>query len=228
MPHNAMPPGLTNDPARDGPVRSGSEADRLAQLLVAVRGCVVCAADLPSGARPVVQIDAAARLLVIGQAPGAKVHASGVPWKDDSGNRLREWLGIEENVFYDPKSVALMPMGFCYTGASNGADLPPRPECAPLWHGRLLEAMPNRRLTLLVGSYAQGRYLTFKPRRTMTDVVRDFSRSEPGFFPLPHPSWRSTLWMRRNPWFEGDVLPALRLAVRNALMSTNQPSGHPT
>ena len=186
-------------------------------LLSDVRRCTVCAAHLPLGPRPVVQIGSAARLLIVGQAPGSKVHASGVPWQDDSGLRLRDWLGIGSDIFYDPAHVALLPMGFCYPGAANGADLPPRPECAPLWHDRLLAELPQRRLTVLVGLHAQRRYLDGDRRQTLTEAVRGFRQHLPGRFPLPHPSWRSTGWMRRNAWYEEDVLPALRDAVRGAL-----------
>jgi uracil-DNA glycosylase len=160
-------------------------------------------------------------LLVIGQAPGRRVHESGVPWDDASGARLREWMGIDEAAFYDPRRVALMPMGFCYPGASKtGGDRPPRPECAPLWHGRLREQMREVRLTLLVGLHAQKAYLRALSGRTLTETVRNFERSPPGFLPLPHPSWRSTGWMRRNPWFETEVLPKLRARIAAALGET--------
>ncbi len=179
---------------------------------------MVCKGSLPFGPRPVVQLGSLARLLVIGQAPGRRVHESGVPWEDASGARLREWIGIDEAAFYDPTRVALMPMGFCYPGASKtGGDRPPRPECAPLWHGRLREHMPKVGLTLLVGLHAQKAYLTALPARTLTETVRNFERCPPGFLPLPHPSWRSTGWMRRNPWFGTEVLPKLRARVAAAL-----------
>jgi uracil-DNA glycosylase len=184
-------------------------------LLKEIRACTVCAAVLQAGPRPIVQIGAGARLVIIGQAPGARVHASGVPWQDDSGERLRAWAGIDESDFYDARKVALVPMGFCYPGKAKSGDLPPRPECAPLWHDRVRAMLKNTRLTLLVGSYAQAHYL--ESYRSLTDTVRRFASAGPGFFPLPHPSWRSGIWMRRNPWFEADVLPALRKAVRKAL-----------
>jgi uracil-DNA glycosylase len=187
------------------------------RLLKDVRGCTVCAAFLPHAPRPVIQLGAGARLVIIGQAPGSKVHASGVPWQDDSGDRLRSWTGLDATTFYDPDRVALVPMGFCYPGAGDGADLPPRPECAPLWHAKLLGALPQRRLTLLVGIHAQGYYLKTQPKQTMTETVRGFATHLPSFLPLPHPSWRSTGWMRKNPWFEAKVLPALRTAVRRAM-----------
>jgi uracil-DNA glycosylase len=162
----------------------------------------------------VVQFSAKSRLVIIGQAPGSRVHESGVPWQDDSGDRLRDWAGISPAEFYDPALVALVPMGFCYPGKGKSGDLPPRPECAPLWHDRVLAMLKDRRLTLLVGSYAQANYLKTK---NLTDAVRDFRTHGAGFFPLPHPSWRSGIWMKRNPWFASDVLPALRAAVRKAL-----------
>jgi uracil-DNA glycosylase len=161
-----------------------------------------------------VQFSPASRIVIIGQAPGSRVHESGVPWQDDSGDRLRAWTGLTAAEFYDPARVALVPMGFCYPGKGSSGDLPPRPECAPLWHERILATLPDRRLTLLVGSYAQAHYLKTK---NLTDAVRDYGVHGPDFFPLPHPSWRSGIWMKRNPWFEKDVLPALRKAVRRAL-----------
>lgn len=164
------------------------------------------------------QFSARSRLVIVGQAPGSRVHRSGIPWDDRSGDRLRDWTGLSRAEFYDPDKVALVPMGFCYPGRGRSGDMPPRRECAPLWHGRVFDCLAELRLTLLVGSYAQAHYhRACKPRRTLTEAVRDFRASDDGLFPLPHPSWRSTLWMRRNPWFESDVLPALRVAVRTAL-----------
>jgi uracil-DNA glycosylase len=189
----------------------------LNDLLVEVRRCRHCALHLPLGPRPVLQAGRGARILIVGQAPGSKVHESGIPWRDQSGERLREWMDITEEAFYDPTRVALMPMGFCYPGASNGADLPPRPECAPLWHGRLIAAMPKLQLTLLVGIHAQAYYLRDRKKPTMTDTVKAFAAFRPTLLPLPHPSWRSTGWMSRNPWFEKKVLPELRKAVRRIL-----------
>jgi uracil-DNA glycosylase len=165
-----------------------------------------------------VQFSASSRLVIVGQAPSSRVHATGVPWDDRSGDRLRDWTGLSRDEFYDPDKIALVPMGFCYPGRGRSGDKPPRRECAPLWHARVFEHLGNLRLTLLVGSYAQAHYhRARKPRRSLTETVRDFRTSGEGLFPLPHPSWRSTIWMRRNPWFERDVLPALRAAVRTAL-----------
>ncbi|SJZ45462.1 Uracil-DNA glycosylase [Enhydrobacter aerosaccus] len=184
-------------------------------LLQEVQSCTVCASTLPAGPRPVVQFSGRSRLVIIGQAPGSRVHASGVPWNDRSGERLRDWTGLTAAEFYDPTKVALIPMGFCYPGAGKSGDLPPRRECAPLWHDRILEVLPARRLTLLVGGYAQARYLG--KGQALTKTVKNFARHRPDFFPLPHPSWRSAIWMRRNPWFEAEVLPELQQAVREAM-----------
>lgn len=165
-----------------------------------------------------VQFSPQSRLLIIGQAPGARVHESGIPWNDRSGERLRDWAGLDEETFYDPAQVALLPMGFCYPGKGASGDLPPRPECAPLWHARVLARLKKVGLTLLVGSYAQAYYLkAFGKRRALADAVENFADFGPAFFPLPHPSWRSGIWMKRNPWFEQDVVPALRSAVRRVL-----------
>jgi uracil-DNA glycosylase len=191
--------------------------DTIRAILPEIRSCTVCAKHLPQAPRPVVQFGASAKIIIIGQAPGSKVHASGVPWQDQSGERLRDWTGLAEQTFYDPASVALMPMGFCYPGAKDGADLAPRPECAPLWHARILALLPKLSLTILVGIHAQSYYLRGAAKPTMTETVREFAAYGPKLMPLPHPSWRSTGWMRRNAWFEADVLPALRKRVRAAL-----------
>jgi uracil-DNA glycosylase len=192
-------------------------AETLDQLLNDVRLCGVCAAHLPFGPRPIVQMGREAPVLIIGQAPGSKVHASGVPWRDESGARLRQWMGMDEETFTDARRVAMVPMGFCYPGRGASGDLPPRPECAPLWHERLLSHQPERRLTLLVGAHAQGHYLKGRTPSNRTDTVRDFRRHLPKIFPLPHPSWRSTIWTRKNPWFEAEALAALRQAIAGAL-----------
>jgi uracil-DNA glycosylase len=187
----------------------------LAEAAAAARACRHCAAVLPLGPRPVFRVSTTATLLIAGQAPGTKVHASGIPWNDPSGERLRSWLAMDKATFYDESRVAILPMGFCYPGrVPNGGDAPPRPECAPLWRERLLGLMPSIRLTLLVGSYAQ---IDTLGRGPMTDRVRDFRAHLPDRFPLPHPSWRTTGWERRNPWFEAEALPALRFAVAEGL-----------
>lgn len=183
-------------------------------LLDEVRQCRVCAADLPLGPRPVLRASPSARLLIIGQAPGTKVHESGVPWHDPSGDRLRDWMAMDRDVFYDEARVAIIPMGFCYPGRDkNGGDKPPRPECAPLWHARLLATLPALELTLLVGAYAQRHYLRQRAGRTVTATVAAWRYCLPRYFPLPHPSWRTRAWARRNPWFEMEVVPELRRRV---------------
>jgi len=178
------------------------------------RACRICAPHLPLGPRPVFRVSPSARLLIIGQAPGTRVHDSGVPWDDRSGDRLRDWLRLDPGTFYDTARVAIVPMGFCYPGRDKaGGDAPPRPECAPAWHPRLLPLMPAVGLTLLVGSYAQAHYLGRRRRKTMTETVRRFEDHLPAFLPLPHPSWRNTAWLKKNPWFEADLLPVLRRRV---------------
>ena len=191
--------------------------DAFETLLAEARACQACAGLLPHDPRPVVQASPAARVLIIGQAPGSKVHASGVPWDDDSGDRLREWTGLSRETFYDARQVALVPMGLCYPGKASGGDLPPRKECAPLWHERLIAGMLGLRLTLLVGQYAQKTYLPRELRGSLTDAVRRHREAPAGIIPLPHPAWRSRLWMQRHPWFEAEVLPLLQRRVREAL-----------
>jgi uracil-DNA glycosylase len=190
----------------------------LKRILREVRGCRICEAELPLGPRPVVQLGSTARLSIIGQAPGNKVHQSGIPWNDASGDRLRDWLKLDRSAFFDEARVAILPMGFCYPGAGeNGADKPPRPECAPRWHERLLQHLPDLQLTLLVGQYAHRHYLGTGRKTPMTETVKAFSQHGPQFFPLPHPSWRSVIWMRKHPWFEEAVIPELRKAVRKLI-----------
>ena len=187
----------------------------LNSLLDEVRACRACANVLPLGPRPVVQISATARILIASQAPGMKVHESGIPFSDASGDRLREWMGVSADQFYDESKIAILPMGLCYPGRQpSGGDAPPRPECAPLWRGRLLAHMPDLRLTLLVGTHAQTEVLG--PGK-MTERVMSFRDYLPTIFPLPHPSWRSRHWAAKNPWFDADVLPLLRDAVQDAL-----------
>ena len=182
-----------------------------------IAACKVCEAHLPHGVRPVVQFSSDARILIIGQAPGSKVHASGIPWDDPSGDRLREWTGLSKPQFYDADKVALVPMGFCYPGKASGGDKPPRKECAPLWHNRILATLPKDRLTLLVGTFAQAYYLPAARKMSLTDRVQSYGQFMPSHWPLPHPAWRSTLWMRNNSWFETDVLPALKSQVAEIL-----------
>lgn len=192
--------------------------DTLADTLAAVRACTACAAHLPLGPRPVLRAAVSARLLVVGQAPGTRVHETGIPWNDRSGDRLRAWLAIDRDTFYDEQRIAIMPMGFCYPGRdAKGGDRPPRPECAPLWHPRLRPLLPAVELTLLVGRYAQSYYLGERCRPSVTETVAAWREYRPELLPLPHPSWRSTGWLRRNPWFEDAVVPELRGRVHALL-----------
>jgi uracil-DNA glycosylase len=191
----------------------------LEKLAAEVRACRQCT-DLPLGPRPVLRVSTSARVLIAGQAPGTRVHASGVPWDDASGQRLRQWLAMSDEEFYDVSKVAILPMGFCYPGRlPRGGDRPPRAECAPIWRDRLVALMPQVRLTLLVGSYAILHALG--PGR-MSDRVERFRDYLPTFFPLPHPSWRTIGWEKANPWFAGELLPELRTNIRNILCVTDQ------
>ena len=192
----------------------------LADLVDAARACRVCAAHLPLGPRPVLRATTTARLLIVGQAPGTKVHETGVPWNDPSGDRLRDWLDLDREAFYDEARIAIMPMGFCYPGRDpRGGDLPPRPECAPLWHPPLRAALPGIALTLLVGSYAQRYYLGKRRKASMTETVRAWRDYLPDLLPTPHPSWRNTAWLKKHPWFEAELVPVLRQRVA-ALMGS--------
>lgn len=186
-------------------------------LLNEIAGCQVCVPHLPNPPRPVLSVSSSARLLIIGQAPGQRVQQSGIPWSDASGKQLRAWLQLSEQQFYDASHIAIVPMGFCYPGKGRSGDLPPRPECAPLWHARLLQSMPDIRMTLLIGSYAQAYYLAKKAKPTLTATVANHAEYLPEFFPLPHPSPRNRFWQSSNPWFEKDVLPVLRDKVHLAL-----------
>jgi uracil-DNA glycosylase len=189
----------------------------LQELLSHVRECHVCEKQLPQAPKPVLQAKATARLLIIGQAPGARVHTTGIPWSDASGNRLRQWLALDNATFYDSTRVAIIPMGLCYPGNDSNSDKPPRPECAPLWHKPLLTFLPKVQLVLLVGMYAQWYYLHNRRQSTLTETVRRFYRYLPHWFPLPHPSWRNIRWQYQNPWFEIEVIPILRILVKKCL-----------
>ena len=186
--------------------------------LAEARACRLCAADLPLGPRPVLRASATARLMIVGQAPGTRVHASGIPFNDPSGDRLRAWLGIDRETFYDERRLAILPMGLCYPGQdARGADKPPMKICAPTWHPRIRPLLPKLELTLLVGLYAQARYLGPARKKSLTETVQCWRDYGPEFLPLPHPSWRNTAWLKRNPWFEAEVLPELRRRVATLL-----------
>lgn len=198
--------------------------ESFASLLVQVRACQLCAASLSHGVRPVVQLHPDARVLIAGQAPGRKVHVSGVPFDDASGERLREWLGVSRDEFYDARQFALLPMGFCYPGVGASGDLPPRPECAPAWRARVLAQLPAIKLTLVLGQYAQAYHMPDGPS-SVTDAVRGWRRSWPEAIALPHPSPRNNRWFLRNPWFAAEVLPVLRRRVRRLLSVRGAPLG---
>lgn len=185
-------------------------------LLKEVRSCTLCAEHLPLGPRPVLQFHPAARILIAGQAPGRKVHETGVPFNDASGDRLRDWLGLSRAQFYDPKQVAILPMGFCYPGTGKSGDLPPRPECAPAWRASLLARLNHLRITFVVGQYALAYHLPDE-RGSLTEIVGRWRSFDPNIVPLPHPSPRNNLWLARNPWFEKELIPVLRQRVREAL-----------
>ena len=197
-----------------------SEAERMDRLLGEIHACRICEAHLPHGPRPVLQASATSRLLVVSQAPGRKVHDSRIPFNDVSGERLREWLGIDRDTFYDASRVAIVPMGFCFPGSGRGGDLPPRPECAPAWHPRLLPLLTQVRLTLAIGQYAQAGLLGATRASTLTDTVRAWrTHLARGVLPLPHPSPRNRPWVMHNPWFEAELLPVLRQRVADVLVS---------
>lgn len=189
-------------------------------LLAEVRACRICAAHLPLGPRPVLQLHPKAVILIAGQAPGRKVHESGVPFDDASGNRLREWLGVTREEFYDPRAIAILPMGFCYPGSGSSGDLEPRPECARTWREQLLSELRAVKLTVVLGQYAQAYHFN-GGGSSLTEFVMSWRTYWPSMIPLPHPSPRNNLWLRRNPWFERDLLPPLRKRVSQVLRHTN-------
>jgi uracil-DNA glycosylase len=192
------------------------------ELLRSISTCDICRDILPHPPRPVVRLSAGSPILIIGQAPGRKVHQSGIPWDDKSGETLRRWLGVTSERFYDLRYFSILPMGFCYPGKGASGDLPPRPECGRRWHPVVLPALRRTTLTLLVGTYAQSYYLGTSAKNNLTETVRHFREYLPRFFPLVHPSPRNGIWLRRNPWFERDVVPALRQAVSAAMLSSER------
>ncbi len=187
-----------------------------ASLLTTVRACTLCADSLPLGPRPVVQVHPLARILIAGQAPGRKVHDTGIPFNDASGDRLRSWLNLSREVFYDEELVAMLPMGFCFPGTSKAGDLPPRPECAPAWRAPLLAQLKNLQLTLVIGQYAQAYHLP-NAGASLTETVQAWQKNWPHMVSLPHPSPRNNRWLKRNPWFEEALLPMLRTRVSEVL-----------
>ncbi|GDX78409.1 hypothetical protein LBMAG42_02200 [Deltaproteobacteria bacterium] len=191
----------------------------LASLLNEIRACRLCEAHLPLGPRPVLRAASSARILIAGQAPGTRVHASGVPWQDPSGDRLRAWLGLKPEVFYDESNVAIVPMGFCYPGRAGGGDAPPRPECAPAWRHRVLAHLPNIRMTVVIGAYAQAWHLAERRKATLGQTVEAWRQYAPEHFPLPHPSPRNQRWLNDRPWFEAEVVPTVQRRVEEVLSS---------
>jgi uracil-DNA glycosylase len=191
-------------------------------LLQKIRSCQECKKHLPHGPRPVLSPGPLAKIIVIGQAPGRIVHNTGIPWNDKSGDNLRKWLNIDKALFYNTEIFGIMPMGFCYPGTGKSGDLPPRPECAPLWHQQLLDEMPKATLFLLIGNYAQKYYLNGKEKKTLTETVMHFEEYLPRYFPLPHPSPRNNIWMKKNEWFGEEVLPVLRSKVEALLDMANR------
>lgn len=187
---------------------------KLADLTSQIRSCKLCDKELPLAPNPIVLPSRTARLIIIGQAPGTKVHHSCIPWDDASGDRLRDWMGLSRDIFYDNDKIAIMPMGFCYPGKGKSGDLPPRTECAPQWHQPLLELMPQIELVILVGMYAQKYYLKDFCKSTLTETVRAWQTYAPRYLPIPHPSPRNRLWLKRNVWFEHDVVPVLKQHVK--------------
>jgi uracil-DNA glycosylase len=203
-------------------MRATYEAERMsnknAQHYDSVRQCRICEPSLPFGPRPVLQVDPQAKILIAGQAPGRRVHESGVPFDDPSGERLREWMGVSRETFYDPTKIAILPMGFCYPGTGKSGDLPPRPECAPTWRQLLLNSLTQIELTLVIGQFAQRWHLA-DDKRNLTDTVRAWQKFSPHIIPLPHPSPRNNIWLKKNPWFSASLLPELRRATEKALLN---------
>ncbi len=191
-----------------------TSSESLDALLAEIRACTHCAAELPLGPRPVLRASRTARIAIAGQAPGTRVHESGIPWDDRSGDRLREWLALERETFYDERRIAIVPQGFCYPGRdARGGDNPPRPECQRLWHDRLYRLLDGIDLVIVIGQYAQRYHLGGRRKGSLTETVRAWQELMPRYFPLPHPSWRNTGWLKRNPWFETEALPVLRQKV---------------
>lgn len=189
----------------------------LEELLREARACRVCADYLPQEPKPILRVSASARLLIVGQAPGRRVQETGVPWNDPSGDRLRAWLGLTRELFYDEKQIAIIPSGLCYPGTGSHGDLPPRPECAPLWHPRFRAALSDLKLTLVIGGYAQAYYLGKRSKPSLAETVRAWREYLPNYFPLPHPSPRNQRWFQSHPWLEAEVLPELRRRVEAVL-----------
>lgn len=185
----------------------------IGKLLGEIRSCNYCK-DLPLGPRPVLNFSDKSKVLIVGQAPGTAVHQTGIPWNDPSGDRLRCWLNIDRKLFYNVDYFSIVPMGYCYPGRGKSGDLPPRKECAQLWLEKILAAIPQIELTLLIGQYAQDYYLGATKKKTLTETVRCWQEYSPHFLPLPHPSPRNNIWLKKNPWFEEEVIPYLQRKIQ--------------
>lgn len=190
---------------------------KLKCLTSKIRSCNICESNLPFQPNPIVRPSTKAKILIIGQAPGTKVHETSISWNDASGNKLREWMGIDREAFYNINKIAIMPMGFCYPGKGKSGDLPPRPECAPTWHEELLTLMPQIELVLLIGMYAQKYYLKDERKVNLTETVKAWKQYAPRYLPIPHPSPRNKLWLKKNAWFEHDVVPVLKKRVKKLI-----------
>lgn len=184
--------------------------NELQQLLQQIHSCNLCQEFLPLGTNPVLRVSTQSKILIVGQAPGIRVHKTSIPWNDPSGDKLREWLGVDKEVFYDEKNFAIVPMGFCYPGKGKSGDLPPRKECSETWHPKLLPFLPNIELTLLFGKYALDFFLKETKKKTLTETVANYHEYLPSFIPMPHPSPRNRLWLKKNKWFEEEIIPILR------------------
>ena len=190
---------------------------RLTSLLTEIRACNHCSEHLPLGPRPVLETERSARILIAGQAPGTRVHETGIPWDDPSGERLREWMRIDRETFYDSSRIAIIPMGFCYPGRGKSGDLPPRPECADLWRDKLMAELPNIELVITIGQYAQAYHLADLRKPKLTETVRNWRDYDKKYVPLPHPSPRNNIWLKKNAWFEKELLPVLRRRTKKLL-----------
>jgi uracil-DNA glycosylase len=188
------------------------------ELLKEIRACTVCAEHLPLGPRPIVSFSAESRIMLVGQAPGSRVHETGIAWNDPSGDRLRSWLDVSRDEFYNPRNFAITPMGFCYPGRAKSGDNPPRPECAPLWMDRIVKSLDQSRMTILIGQYALNRFLGDMKKKTLTETVRSWREYFPEFVVLPHPSPRNNIWLKKNEWFEAELVPELSGIVRKFLL----------
>ncbi len=190
---------------------------KLQRLTEEIRACTECEQQLPCKPNPIVRLSRNAKILIISQAPGTKVNETSISWNDASGNKLREWMGVDCEIFYDDNKISVMPMGFCYPGKGKSGDLPPRPECAPMWHPQILELMPQIELTLLIGMYAQKYYLQNEKKKNLTETVRSWEQYSPHYLPMPHPSPRNQFWLKRNAWFELEVVPFLRERINKLI-----------